>query len=147
MSLTAKQQRFAQEYAVDGNATAAAIRAGFSPGSARVTACRLLKANSAVQAAVRREQAKVAARIQIDRERVINELQEAIDLARTRGDPAAMIAGWREIGRLCGFYAPDAHRFVGVDAGRSRSDLGRKLNALPDEALVALAGGGAATGN
>ncbi len=35
--LTAKQRRFVEEYAVDRNATQAAIRAGYSPGTARST--------------------------------------------------------------------------------------------------------------
>jgi len=44
--LRPKQQRFAEEYVVDWNGTQAAIRAGYSEISARVTASRLLtKAN------------------------------------------------------------------------------------------------------
>lgn len=138
MSLTPKQQRFAREYAVDGNATAAAIRAGFSPASARVTACRLLKANRAVQAAVRHEQAKVAARIEIDRERVIAELQDAIDLARVRSDPMAMIAGWREVARLCGFYSRPGH--IGdCERELGERDLATRLPELTTEQLEHLA--------
>ena len=41
--LTAKQQRFIDEYPKDFNATQAAIRAGYSAKSAGVMACRLLK--------------------------------------------------------------------------------------------------------
>ena len=101
---------------------------GFSPASARVTACRLLKANAAVQDAVRQEQAKVAARIEIDRERVIAELQDAIDIARFRSDSMAMIAGWREIARLCGFYTPQP--------GTGRHTIRRRV--VHDEHLAAL---------
>lgn len=44
--LNPRQQRFCQEYVVDLNGTQAAIRAGYSPKSAKVTASRLLaKAN------------------------------------------------------------------------------------------------------
>lgn len=42
MALTAKQQRFADEYLIDCNATQAAIRAGYAPESAKVTGARLL---------------------------------------------------------------------------------------------------------
>jgi len=44
--LRPKQQRFVEEYVIDWNGTQAAIRAGYSERSARVTASRLLtKAN------------------------------------------------------------------------------------------------------
>ena len=54
----AKQTRFVREYAVDCNGAAAAVRAGYSPRSAKVTASRLLtKAN--VQRALRQIQQAV----------------------------------------------------------------------------------------
>lgn len=40
--LTAKQERFCEEYLIDLNATQAAIRAGYTESSARVTACKML---------------------------------------------------------------------------------------------------------
>lgn len=40
--LTKKQQRFCDEYLIDCNATQAAIRAGYSPKAARVTAAKML---------------------------------------------------------------------------------------------------------
>lgn len=49
--LTAKQQAFVREYAVDHNGTQAAIRAGASPASAKVTASRWLT-NANVRAAI-----------------------------------------------------------------------------------------------
>lgn len=47
-NLKLKQQRFVQEYSVDGNATQAAIRAGYSPRSAYNQAYRLMN-NDEVQ--------------------------------------------------------------------------------------------------
>jgi len=43
---SAKQARFVREYAVDCNGAAAAVRAGYSPRSAKVTASRLLTRQS-----------------------------------------------------------------------------------------------------
>ena len=44
--LTSKQEAFVQQYMIDRNATQAAIRAGYSPKTARVTAWKMLtKAN------------------------------------------------------------------------------------------------------
>ncbi len=40
--LTPKQQCFIEEYLIDLNATAAAIRAGYSPRTARAIACENL---------------------------------------------------------------------------------------------------------
>ena len=50
--LTAKQQRFVDEYLVDLNATQAMIRAGYSPRTANEQGARLL-AKASVQEAVR----------------------------------------------------------------------------------------------
>lgn len=137
MQLTPKQARFAEEYVLDHNATAAALRAGFAPKSARVTACRLLKANRAVQAAVEAQEALVAAEMGVSRQRVLRELQEAVELARQKGDPAAMIAGWREIGRMCGFYAPERVHVVAETADDSL--LSRQMEAMTDAELAAMA--------
>lgn len=49
--LTPKQQRFAEEYLVDGNGTQAAIRAGCRANSAKVTASKWLRLAN-IQAAV-----------------------------------------------------------------------------------------------
>ena len=45
-------------------------------------------------------------------------------MAREQQDPAAMIAGWREIAKLCGYYAPERRRIevsTGHDALRCSS--------------------------
>jgi phage terminase small subunit len=58
--MTPKQQRFVEEYLVDLNATQAAIRAGYAPGSADVEGCRLLgnaKVGDAI-AALKRERSE-----------------------------------------------------------------------------------------
>ena len=99
----AKQTRFVREYAVDCNGAAAAVRAGYSPRSAKVTASRLLtKAN--VQRALRQIQQADAERLALSREAVIDQLQDAIDFARVKQDPMAMILGLRELGRMMGYY-------------------------------------------
>lgn len=43
MKLTVKQQKFADEYIISGNATEAAIKAGYSKKTAEATASRLLR--------------------------------------------------------------------------------------------------------
>ena len=56
-ALTDKQCRFCEEYLVDLNATQAAIRAGFSPQSARVSGYRALT-NANIQAEIQKRRAE-----------------------------------------------------------------------------------------
>ena len=71
--LTAKQERFVDEYMIDLNATQAAIRAGYSEKTAQMQASRLLS-NVMVQAAIEKEQKKLAAKLGITTENVAREL-------------------------------------------------------------------------
>jgi len=73
MTITAKQQRFVDEYFVDLNATQAAIRAGFSKKTARQRGARLLS-NVAIAAAIQAGQAKQEERTGVTADRVIDEL-------------------------------------------------------------------------
>ena len=69
-SLTDKQRRFVQEYLVDLNATQAAIRAGYSKGTAQQQSSRLLL-NVVVADAVAAGQADIAKRNEITVDRVV----------------------------------------------------------------------------
>ena len=103
LPLGARQRRFVDEYAIDHNGAAAAMRAGYSPRSARITASRLLtKAN--VRAAISERQTELADELRLSKDGVIRRLVDAIAVARRNDDPRAMIAGWSAIARLCGFY-------------------------------------------
>ena len=103
LKLSARQQRFVKHYARLGNASQAAREAGYAKAGARVTACRLL-ANPNVNAAVSAERRRYERDLGITRERVIAELRSAIDIARNQGNAPAMISGWREIAKICGYY-------------------------------------------
>lgn len=71
--LTAKQQRFCDEYLIDLNATQAAIRAGYSPGTAEQAASRLLTIVK-VSDEIAREMAERSKRTGINQDRVVKEL-------------------------------------------------------------------------
>lgn len=73
MTLTAKQQRFVDEYLIDLNATQAAIRAGYSKKTAQVQSARLLS-NVMVSAAVAKGMDTRAARTGITQDMVLREL-------------------------------------------------------------------------
>ena len=59
--------------------------------------------------------------------------KEAIEMARLMAEPANMIAGWREIGKMCGYYAPVETR-VKVDV--SGNIVLDKMNSLTDAELL-----------
>jgi phage terminase small subunit len=61
MSLTAKQQRFVDEYLLDSNGKQAAIRAGYSPRSAEVQASKLLSKGKVSEEVKKRRQEVVEA--------------------------------------------------------------------------------------
>lgn len=63
--LTDAQKRFALEYVKDSNATAAAVRAGYSESNARSTGCRLRK-DPMVKAEIERLQEKIEEKALVD---------------------------------------------------------------------------------
>jgi phage terminase small subunit len=71
--LTAKQQRFVEEYLVDLNATQAAIRAGYSEKTARAIGCENLTKPD-VQEAIEAAQLERSKRTEITADRVLSEL-------------------------------------------------------------------------
>lgn len=73
MRLTPLQQRFVEEYLVDLNATQAAIRAGYSPRTARVTGPQNLS-KPVVQEKIAQAQAERSKRTGITADRVVQEL-------------------------------------------------------------------------
>lgn len=99
-----------------------------------MTATRLLK-NANVQAAIAERQATNAERFDLNREAVIAELQTAIEVAKEQKNPAAMISGWREIAKICGFYQPTTHEVRLTD---SQVSMLRNLEAMSDEELIAI---------
>jgi phage terminase small subunit len=130
-----RQRRFVQEYAIDGNAAAAARRAGYSAHSARVNGPRMLR-NAAIREALQASQRDAARRSDLDRQDALDGLREAIQAARAKADPHAMIAGWREVARMCGFYQPEVQR---VEVSSVSKRVIGQLEAMSDDELLALA--------
>lgn len=73
MALTAKQQRFVDEYLIDLNATQAAIRAGYSQKTARQIGNRMLT-NVDIQAAIAKRMGDRSGRVEITQDMVLKEL-------------------------------------------------------------------------
>ncbi|MBW7832113.1 MAG: terminase small subunit [Simplicispira suum] len=133
-AMTPRQARFVDEYLIDGNGTQAATRAGYGAAGARVAAHRLLT-NVAISSAIEARQRADATRLSIERETVLAQLLEAVEMARTQMNPAGMVTGLREIGKLMGFYAPE--RVKTVLAPQAEQEM-RRLEELSDAELVAM---------
>ncbi len=143
--LTPKQTRFIAEYLIDGNGAQAAIRAGYSPAGAHVTASRMLRNATPVARAIEAHQAADSVRLSLQREDVLAGLLEAVDQARVQSNPMGMIAGLRELARLMGFY-PDSRARVDVAvAVTGNADMDR-LSRLSDAQLLKMIAAGATAG-
>lgn len=131
--LTARQAKFVELYIDTGNATEAARQAGYASGSANVTACRLLN-NPEVASAVSTKRREIENQHHVDRTRVINGLLEGVAIAEQKGDASNVIAGWRELGKMLGYYEPERKKVdVSLDARRVISRFER----MSDAELVA----------
>jgi hypothetical protein len=129
--------RFVQEYLVDRNG-AAAVRAGYSQRTARQQAYELLTRPD-VAAGVRAGEVKIAAKAQLSRASVMHGFLEAIELGRSRADAGAMIAGRREIAKMCGFYAPERKC---VELSMAGSVLSAQCEQMSDAELTNLVAAG-----
>lgn len=135
--LTPRQAAFVPEFLASGNATASAIKAGFSVKGASVAGTRMLR-NASVQKALQERQAADAARLSIERENVLNGLLEAVGMAREQRNPMAMISAWKQVSLLMGYNAPQQLKVEVAPDGGARM---HRLERLSDAELLALMAG------
>jgi phage FluMu protein gp41 len=64
-------------------------------------------------------------------------------MAEARGDPGAMVRSAADIGKLCGFYSPEAVRTM---SSADEERLQRKIMMISDEELIDIAEGRARSG-
>ena len=136
-TFVSQQHTFAVQYVLDHCGAAAAVRAGYAPKAARQTACELL-AKPDVRALVAEHEAEAERSLGLSRDRVIEGLKAAIELARAQGNPAAQIAGWREIAKMCGYYAPERKQVV---VTKTNDALRVQYESMSDTELMRVATG------
>lgn len=100
--LTDQQKAFVRYWAQGDSKSNAARRAGYADDK---FVYRLIRMPN-VLALKAKYEAKYEADAQMDRKQVLAGLKESIDMAKLMAEPMTMIAGWREIGKMCGYYAP-----------------------------------------
>ena len=136
--LTPRQRLFVDEYVLCNNASEAARRAGYSEKTAGAIATENLQKPAIRQAieALRRDN---AARLDLTRQDVLEGILEAIEVARVVAEPAAMLAGYRDLARMCGVNEPEVHR---VEVSPSASAVVAQFVAMTDDELATLVSGG-----
>ena len=132
---TAAQQDFIKFWAQGENIRTASQRAGYTKQD--MTMYEFSK-REVVIAEYMKEKAKYEAAAQMTREKVMDMLKESYDTAKLLSEPASMVAAAREIGKMCGYYAPTESR-VKVDV--SGNVMVQRLNSMSDEELLKMISG------
>lgn len=130
--LTAQRQRFCQEYIIDLNGTAAAIRADYAQSNARAQASRLLK-HPEVAARIAELMASRSAAVEVTQTMVIEGLLKE---ARHEGEGSthsARVTAWTNLGKHLGMFR---ERFE-----FNSTNLNVDLNDLSPDELAQLAAG------
>lgn len=134
LSLTNKQRRWIDEYLIDFNGAAAAVRTGYSAKCARSIASENLSKPD-IQAVLRERQGVLASRLQIRQVDVVKAFIEAGELAKAQCNAAGMVAAWRQVGLILGLYEPETKK---VELSAAQSDVERRISALTDQQLFEL---------
>lgn len=129
-ALTDKQRIFVDALCRGQKQTMAARMAGFA--NPDVEACRLIKLDK-IKEALQYQHRKYEKSTQMTRKRVMDGLVEAIEMAKVQADPNTMVNGWREIGRMCGYYAAEK-KIIDINITAKRAV--DKLEGLTDAELL-----------
>jgi hypothetical protein len=128
--LTSQQKEFVRQWASGESVTTAAARAGYEVSA---NYGQKLKVMPHIRKAYDKLAAQYAEEAQLNREDVITGLKDAIEMAKLMSEPATMIAGWREIGKLCGFYEP---KKVDINVNVNGSVVLERMGQMSDAELL-----------
>ena len=138
-TLTARQSRFIDEYMVDMNGAAAAVRCGYSARTSRAIAAENL-AKPYIKAELQARGAALARELEITRAGVVKNLLEVFNMSRELKNPAAMISSMSTIAKILGYYSPEVKR---VELSAGQGALQAKYSSMDDKQLLALIAQGA----
>jgi phage terminase small subunit len=134
-ALTERELTFTKNVARGLNPTAAARAAGYyAPSNASSRIMKLEK----IRKAIAIERAHFVRVNSMSKKKVMDGFLEAINMAKIKSDPIAMVAGWREIAKMCGYFEPVKHQIQIDVSGRV---VVQKLQSMSDAELVKLAEG------
>lgn len=135
--IEAKHRVFADAI-LEGQSEAAAARAaGYHPGNAKN-----VMRQEEVQMYLEQGRNEIKDITTIKRLDVLNVFMEAIDMARTLADPAQMINGAKEVGKMMGFYEPETIKIeTQLKDGDGKAAMASKIKGMTDEQLLEIAFG------
>ncbi|MEI8156801.1 MAG: terminase small subunit [Burkholderiales bacterium] len=131
-TLTAKQSRFIDEYMVDMNGAAAAVRCGYSTRTSRAIAAENL-AKPYIKAELQARGAALARELEITRAGVVKNLLEVFNMSRELKNPAAMISSMSTIAKILGYFSPEVKR---VEVSAAGQDTLQRFDQMTDAELI-----------
>lgn len=129
-NLTDQQKIFVDQIMKGTSAMHAARAAGYSDPQAN--AYRVLNSPN-IQQAIRYLHKKHEKKADMTRKKVMDGFLEAIEMAKIQAEPSVMVNGWREVGRMCGYYAPETKK---IDINITAKRVIDKLETLSDSELA-----------
>jgi hypothetical protein len=131
--VTPKQKRFVDEYLLDPNATQAAIRAGYSPKTARAIGSRLLT-DVDIAATIEKAQAKRSERVEITADQILKDLYLNSQLARDEGKYADSNKALELCDKHLGTLIDRLH--VTTDANEAAAELSSLLGLSVEQVML-----------
>lgn len=128
--LTTQQRLFVQHWAKGETIPNAMARAGYNDQPSY--GYRMAKMPN-ILALYNEEKAKYEEAAQMTRQRVMDGLLEAVEMAKLMAEPATMVSGWREIGKMCGYFEP---KKVDINVNVTGNVIHQRLNQLSDAELL-----------
>lgn len=130
-TLSPKQAEFLHAFAATPYASISALCKQVGVKNSQVTYWK--KNSAAFKAAMEKEYNRSQQVANVNRKTIIRGLLDAVDLAKDMRQPTGMISGYKEIGRMCGFYEPERREIrLSVDS----KQLLEELQTLPKERLL-----------
>jgi phage terminase small subunit len=129
--IQAKQKAYADALVMGATKKDAALAAGYHPSS-----MSNVQRQEEVQLLVNEARSELRDISTIKKLDVLDIMIEAIDMARTLADPAQMINGAREVGRMMGFYEPET---IKIEHNVNHNVMATKFKQMTDEELYAIA--------
>lgn len=133
--LTESQEKYVEARATGLTVKDSMVAAGMKPNDGTGNA---LEKHPKVLDALNYERRKNAYMLGITRETVLEGMMEAIGQAKVLSDPMSQIAGWREIAKICGFYAPEVKK---IELTGSAKRVVEQMQQLSDAELLEIAQG------
>ena len=134
--LTEKQKLFVKFWAQGETLPNACLRAGYADDGVAYRLARMPN----VLALKAKYESKYEEAAQMTRKKVMDMHLEAFEMAKLMAEPATMVSAAREVGKMCGYYAPVEHR-VKVDV--TGNIILDRMNSMSDAELLKVISRGA----